>query len=216
MRVKTSRWSRSTAEHMPRPSGRLTKEDLDPIVRDAADGNPAAIQALLRMIGPVVVRYCRARMGGASHPYLSADDVAQEICMAVLHAVSGYQDRGGSFLYLVHAIAANKVADAYRMVARERAEPVADPPELATGNEPEVHALNRSLGERLNQLLATLPREQQEVLNLRISVGLSAEETAEALGLTAGYVRNTQFRALRKLREKIRTDELWSAAGQGS
>src|SRR5687768_2065404 len=44
-------------ETLPRPGGRLTKEDLDPLVKDAGDGNPAAIQSLLRMIGPVVVRY---------------------------------------------------------------------------------------------------------------------------------------------------------------
>src|SRR5690349_12120587 len=82
----------TTPENLPRPGGRLTKEDLDPLVRDAGDGNPAAIQALLRMIGPVVVRYCRARMGGRDLSYLSADDVAQEVCMAVLKALPGYQD----------------------------------------------------------------------------------------------------------------------------
>src|SRR4051812_27745086 len=106
-----------TPESLPRPGGRLTKEDLDPLVKDAGEGNPAAIHTLLKMIEPVVVRYCRARMGGRDLSYLSADDVAQEVCLAVLKALPDYQDRGGSFLYLVHAIAANKVADAYRLVS---------------------------------------------------------------------------------------------------
>jgi RNA polymerase sigma-70 factor (ECF subfamily) len=198
-----------TPESLPRPGGRLTKEDLDPLVKDAGEGNPAAIHSLLQMIEPVVVRYCRARMGGRDLSYLSADDVAQEVCLAVLKALPDYQDRGGSFLYLVHAIAANKVADAYRAVARDRSEPVPELPErpLVAGNEPESHALHLDLGARLGRLLATLPRVQQEILTLRIAVGFSATETAEALGISPGNVRVTQHRALTRLRGMIRDDE---------
>ncbi|UOZ10853.1 MULTISPECIES: RNA polymerase sigma factor ShbA [unclassified Amycolatopsis] len=197
-----------TPESLPRPGGRLTKEDLDPLVKDAGEGNPAAIHTLLKMIEPVVVRYCRARMGGRDLSYLSADDVAQEVCLAVLKALPDYQDRGGSFLYLVHAIAANKVADAYRAVARDRSEPVPELPERPLiGNEPENRALSLDLGARLGRLLATLPRVQQEILALRIAVGLSAQETAEALGISAGNVRVTQHRALARLRGMISDDE---------
>jgi RNA polymerase sigma-70 factor (ECF subfamily) len=196
-------------EHLPRPGGRLTKEDLDPLVKDAGSGNPAAIHSLLQMIEPVVVRYCRARMGGRDLSYLSADDVAQEVCLAVLKALPDYQDRGGSFLYLVHAIAANKVADAYRAVARDRSEPVPERPErpLVAGNEPETQVPHLDLGARLGKLLASLPRVQQEILTLRIAVGFSATETAEALGITPGNVRVTQHRALTRLRSMIRDDE---------
>jgi RNA polymerase sigma-70 factor (ECF subfamily) len=196
-------------ENLPRPGGRLTKEDLDPLVREAGNGNPAAVQDLLHMIGPVVVRYCRARMGGRDLSYLSADDVAQEVCMAVLKALPDYQDRGGSFLYLVHAIAANKVADAYRSVSRDRSEPVPELPERPLiENGPESHALHLDLGARLGKIVATLPRIQQEILALRIAVGLSASETAEALGISPGNVRVTQHRALTRLRGMVsREDE---------
>ncbi|WP_370943537.1 RNA polymerase sigma factor ShbA [Amycolatopsis sp. cg5] len=197
-----------TPETLPRPGGRLTKEDLDPLVKDAGEGNPAAIQSLLRLIGPVVVRYCRARLGGRDLSYLSADDVAQEVCLAVLKALPDYQDRGGSFLYLVHAIAANKVADAYRAVSRDRCDPVPELPERPLiENGPESHALHLDLGARLGKLLGTLPRVQQEILALRIAVGLSATETAEALGISAGNVRVTQHRALTRLRAMVTADE---------
>jgi RNA polymerase sigma-70 factor (ECF subfamily) len=197
-----------TPGSLPRPGGRLTKEDLDPLVKDAGEGNPAAIHTLLKMIEPVVVRYCRARMGGRDLSYLSADDVAQEVCLAVLKALPDYQDRGGSFLYLVHAIAANKVADAYRAVARDRSEPVPELPERPlVGNEPETRALHLDLGARLGRLLASLPRVQQEILALRIAVGLSATETAEALGISPGNVRVTQHRALARLRGMVGNEE---------
>ena len=45
-----------------------------------------------------------------------------------------------------------------------------------------------------------------KVLRLRVVVGLSAEETAEALALTAGAVRVSQHRALAKLRHLLSTD----------
>ena len=192
----------------PRPEGALAKEQLDPVVAAARDGDPDAVQALLRLIKPAVVRYCRARIGGRDLSYLSADDVAQEVCLAVLKVLPTYQDRGGSFLYLVRAIAANKVADAFRSVARDRAKPVPELPDRPLGgdpcgNEPESHVLELDLGARLGRLMATLPRLHQEILALRIVVGLSATETAEALGISAGNVRITQYRALGKLRGMI-------------
>ena len=198
----------TTPQSFPRgASSRLTKQELDPAVRDAATGDPTAVAKLISMITPVAVRYCRARLGGRDLSYLSADDVAQEVCLAVLHALPNYQDRGGSFLYLVHAIASNKVADAYRLVSRDRSDPVAELPERPlTDNEPEKRVLDTDLGARLSKLIATLPPLQQEILTLRLIVGLSAGETAEALGISPGNVRVTQHRALTKLRAMITRD----------
>lgn len=198
----------TTPQSFPRgPSSRLTKEELDPVVKEAATREPAAVARLITMITPVAVRYCRARLGGRDLSYLSADDVAQEVCLAVLHALPNYQDRGGSFLYLVHAIASNKVADAYRLVSRDRSDPVAELPERPlVDNGPEKFVLDGDLGHRLSKLISTLPPLQQEILTLRLIVGLSANETAEALDISAGNVRVTQHRALSKLRNMITRD----------
>ncbi|MEV6832093.1 RNA polymerase sigma factor ShbA [Amycolatopsis sp. NPDC051102] len=185
----------------PRSDGGLVKERLDPVVAAARDGDPDAVQALLRLIKPMVVRYCRARIGGRDLSYLSADDVAQEVCLAVLKVLPNYQDRGGSFIYLVRAIAANKVADAFRAVARDRSKPVQELPDRPLeGSNPETHMLDLDLGARLGGLLALLPPLHREILSLRIVSGLSAQETAEALGISVSHVRITQFRALAKLR----------------
>ncbi|MGW5703851.1 RNA polymerase sigma factor ShbA [Amycolatopsis japonica] len=197
-------------EPSPRPSGLLVAENLDPLAKKAGEGDPGAIQELLRLLGPMVVRYCRARLGRRDRSFLSADDVAQEVCMAILKALPGYQDRGGSFLYLVYAIAANKVADAYRAASRERCHPVDELPDVVSGEAtPDTTLLQRDLGDRLGRMMATLPRIQQEILALRIAVGLSATETAEALGISAGNVRVTQHRALARLRTMVSQDEMW-------
>jgi RNA polymerase sigma-70 factor (ECF subfamily) len=193
-------------ESVPRRKRKLTKYDLAPLVSEAGNGNPGAVAELLHMIGPVVVRYCRARMGGRDLSYFSADDVAQDVCLAVLRALPDHQDKGGSFLYLVHAIAAKKVAEAQGTGCDDDVASVLPERPLAESG-PDGHAIHLDLGARLGKLVATLPRMQQEILALRIAVGLSASETAEALGISAGNVRVTQHRALTRLRGMVSEDD---------
>jgi RNA polymerase sigma-70 factor (ECF subfamily) len=53
-------------------------------------------------------------------------------------------------------------------------------------------------------LLDTLPPRQREILVLRIILGMTAEETAAAVGLgSAGAVRVAQHRALATLRRSL-------------
>jgi RNA polymerase sigma-70 factor (ECF subfamily) len=57
----------------------------------------------------------------------------------------------------------------------------------------------------MDRLLATLPDKQREIIILRVVVGMSAEEVAEAVGSTPGAVRVAQHRALAKLKSEIST-----------
>ncbi len=64
------------------------------------------------------------------------------------------------------------------------------------------------LSGRMAQLLQILPAKQREILLLRVVVGLSAEETAEAVGSTPGAVRVAQHRALARLRKTLSAEEV--------
>jgi RNA polymerase sigma-70 factor (ECF subfamily) len=179
---------------------------LESLLRGAVAGEPRARERLLAEIHPLVLRYCRARLGRQETVMGSADDVAQEVCLAVVNALPGYTLRGLSFRAFVYGIAAHKVTDAFRAIGRNRSEPVADIPDSPLGHDgPEYHLLQVELTERLGALLHLLTPRQREVLVLRIAVGLSAEETAQAVGSTPGAVRVTQHRALNRLRRKVVT-----------
>lgn len=172
-------------------------------------GEPDAQERLLAEIHPLVLRYCRGRLGRQETVIGSADDVAQEVCLAVVSALPHYTMRGLSFRAFVYGIAAHKVTDAFRAIGRNRTEPVADLPDRPVPHDgPEQRLLAGELGERLGQLLHTLTPRQREVLVLRIAVGLSAEETAQMVGSTPGAVRVTQHRALNRLRGIIGGPEL--------
>lgn len=179
-------------------------ERLDAAVAEAVAGSRDALREVVETIRPIVVRYVRARIGTAERSGLSADDVAQEVCMAAIQALPRYQDQGRPFLAFVYGIASHKVADAHRAAARNKSDPTDVVPErysLDAG--PEQMALQSDSASRMSKLLALLPEKQREILNLRIVVGLSAEETAEAVGSTPGAVRVAQHRALARLKSEI-------------
>jgi RNA polymerase sigma-70 factor, ECF subfamily len=184
-------------------------DGLDASVRAAVEGDPRAVERVLASIRPLVVRYCRARVGRQERNFASADDVAQEVCLAVLTALPSYRDQGRPFLAFVYGIAAHKVADAHRAAGRNRSEPVADvPDEPETDAGPEQRALRQELTQQMNDLLQVLPDKQREIVLLRVVVGLSAEETAEAVGSTPGAVRVAQHRALARLRKTLSAEEV--------
>jgi RNA polymerase sigma-70 factor (ECF subfamily) len=160
------------------------------------------VERLLVGLRPGIVRYCRARLGRADGSYGSADDVAQEVCMAVVRALPRYVDTGTPFAAFVHGIAAHKVTDAQRAIYRDRSTATAHVPERpdpAAGPEDAVLAGERADAAR--RLLDRLPPAHRELLLLRVVNGLSADQTGEVLGMTAGAVRVAQHRALARLRK---------------
>jgi RNA polymerase sigma-70 factor, ECF subfamily len=166
----------------------------------AVRGQPAAVAALLERIRPMVVRYCRGRLGRITGHYYVADDVAQEVCLAVLSALPRYRDMGRPFASFVFGIASHKVADAARNASRLAVpyEDLPDGPDDRPGPEETVVAWIEA--ERARALLAQLPERARELLILRVVTGLSAEETGNVLGMSAGAVRVAQHRALARLR----------------
>ena len=187
----------------PRPMT-IDGERLDAVVADAVAGDRDALREVLETIRPIVVRYCRARIGTAERGGLSADDVAQEVCLAAITALPRYRDQGRPFLAFVYGIAAHKVADAHRAASRDLAYPADELPErCADGADPEQVALEAESVTRMNELLEVLPDQQREIIIMRVVVGLSAEETATAVGSTPGAVRVAQHRALTRLKSEI-------------
>lgn len=257
---------------------------IDMTVAAAVEGDPRAIERLLASIRPLVVRYCRARVGRLETTFVTADDVAQEVLLAVLTALPAYRDQGRPFLAFVYGIAAHKVSDAFRSQARSRIEYVEEVPDIpdTLAVDPAQQAVladeQRSLGRvakgrlgaggmanllarsslgtpsavegrrrsaahelgarataivtdilrdhemdkgtkaptahsgaltgRVAEMLSVLPDKQRDVVLLRVVVGLSAEETAEALDSTPGAIRVTQHRALARLRQTLSVEEV--------
>ncbi|ONM47845.1 sigma-70 family RNA polymerase sigma factor [Nocardia donostiensis] len=184
---------------------RRVSAELDALVGPAAGGDQAAANDILRLIHPLVLRYCRARLGDTAHLQVTADDVAQEILLATVHAIPRYRDQGKSFLAFVYGIAANKVADAFRRSRVHPAYPTADVPDTAsTAAGPEEWALADERRRAARDLMQVLTPAHREVLVMRIILGWTAAQTAAAIGTSPGVVRVMQHRALNKLRAELK------------
>ena len=172
------------------------------VVPRAVDGDPKALQELINLIHPQIVRYCRARVGNGRYP--TADDIAQEACLAVARALPTYQEQGVPFMAFVFRIAANKVVDARRAHARDFSQPVAEVPDGEVATEtPESEILFLDSCNEVAGLLDVLSDKAREIVTLRVFAGYSAEETAKILDMSAGAVRVAQFRAKAKLRSHL-------------
>ncbi|MQA14520.1 MAG: RNA polymerase subunit sigma [Pseudonocardiaceae bacterium] len=153
--------------------------DLDTLVAVASWGDRTGLHDLLRAIEPLIIRYCRGHLG-RDDPMVH--DVARQICLEMVRALPTHRNNGRPFLALLHGIAARAVKDVQDAAAHP-------------------HPASDTNGDILGQpTLDGLPDEQREILLLRVVAGLSAEETAAAVGATPAAVRVIQHRALTRLR----------------
>lgn len=180
------------------------REGLDELAALAARGDRSAVNRLLAYLQPMIQRYCRARIGRNAGGYEAADDIAQDACLAIFHALPGYSGKDFAFNALAYRIASNKVADHYRRRATNRSTSMENPPDPGDSvPTPESVLLERELHRTLRRLLDILGDREREIVTLRLVVGMSAEETAEAVGSTRGAVRVAQHRAVGKLRDAV-------------
>jgi RNA polymerase sigma-70 factor, ECF subfamily len=151
------------------------RDDLRLDLRAALEGDPRAIERLLSDVRPIIARYCRARLGG------------------------NHDSAGRSYA------AADRVAQeaCLAVLARLVDYPEQSRPFLGFVYDIAAEMVARAGGSRTHHPLDSLPATQRDVVILRTLVGLSTEETAEAVGMSPAGVRVTQHRALGKLREAL-------------
>jgi RNA polymerase sigma-70 factor (ECF subfamily) len=183
---------------LPAPSS-----DLSTLAIAAQRGDRRDTEALLERVRSIAHRYSWARLSGFPGGMFLADDVAQDICIAVLRALPRYRDRGRPFEAFVHGVASRKVADALRALARHPLPTDELPERVDESPTPEDFVIRRSEAASAHELLDQLPDRLREVMVLRVGAGMSAEETGAALGMSAGAVRVAQHRALTKMRRGL-------------
>lgn len=180
---------------------------LGDLVRRVIGGDDGSREQVMAIVHERAFRYARGRLGSFPQSLQAAEDIAQEVCVAVLTSLPRYDERGVPFEAFVYSICARKVADVQRASYRLPT-PTDDVPDVIDHRPgPEDRAIRGDESDRAMALMATLSPLHRELLTLRVAVGLSAEDTARSLGMTPGAVRVAQHRALNKLREQMLSQE---------
>ncbi len=186
-------------------AGRTPDDDADlervhGLVTLAQRGDSEAFALLYERYVDVVYRYVYYRVG--SHHV--AEDLTSETFVRALRRLDSFTWTGRDIAAWFVTIARNIVFD---HVKSSRFKLEVTTAELLDGDEhaasPEDDVLTRLRDERLVEAMRRLKPEQQECLALRFLQGLSLAETAEAMGRTAGAVKQLQLRAVRSLHREL-------------
>ncbi|MFY9914800.1 MAG: RNA polymerase sigma factor [Nocardioidaceae bacterium] len=182
---------------------RTEADELDVLAAQAAEGDRAALDQLLSLIEPRVMRIC-ARM-------LPCRQDAEEACQDTLLRVATKIDtfRGGSrFTTWLYTVAGNSARSTYRSLKRRSSEqPVDELPADADPRTTSVIAGSRiDLLEALETMESARP-ELVEPLVLRDIAQLDYADIARQLGQPLGTVKSRIHHARQYLRPLLRVTE---------
>ena len=177
------------------------------ILTAAQDGGEWAVAILYRWLQPAVVSYLRARAGD------DADDLASETWMAVARALPTFSGDEPAFRSWVFTIAHRRLIDHRRSTARRPRTRTLNqgekdgqdgPLDIPAGDDPAGEALSAVAGEEaVRRIVQILPKDQAEIVLLRVVAGLSVDDVAAITRRRPGTVRVLQHRALRRLAERL-------------
>ena len=169
------------------------------MLRAAAQGDEAAFARLWRDAHPPLLRYLRVLAGDA------AEDVASEVWLEVARGLARFRGGEQEFRGWLLTLARRRVIDMRRYDARRPVRLTADAGELDRpgADDTAVAALDNLSAEAAVALIATLPREQAEVIVLRVVAGLDVGQVARIVGKRPGAVRVAAHRGLRSLAARL-------------
>jgi RNA polymerase sigma factor (sigma-70 family) len=176
---------------------------LAALARRAAVGEGTAMRDLLRSVAPGVLGAVRAVSGSGAH---DVDDITQEALVAFVHALPAFRAESSVQHYASRIAVRVAIAARKRRMIRERhavaVETESLPDEEAAPDDP-WDTRRRAL---LRSLLDELPEIQAETLALRVALGYSMQEVADATSAPVNTVRSRLRLAKEALRRRIERD----------
>jgi RNA polymerase sigma-70 factor (ECF subfamily) len=182
------------------------RDPLGQLAQDAAAGDLPAMRRLLDAVAPRVVRTVRKVLGPGAP---DVEDVGQESLIALVRALPAFRGDSKAETYAARIAVRTAVAARHRHVRRiqKRRELALEP--QATSSQP--LAGSRLRLQLLREMLAELPAGQGETLALRVVLGSSIKEIAEATQVPVNTVRSRLRLAKEALRKRIEEDPTLAA-----
>ncbi|HUZ19862.1 MAG TPA: sigma-70 family RNA polymerase sigma factor [Acidimicrobiales bacterium] len=169
------------------------------LVEAARAGDRAAWEAIYSSMYPRLIGYARRR--------LDVDSASEAVSETMARAVAGigrFRWRGAGFEGWVFGILHHVIIERHRRAGRDRRFAAirheSDVPDVAE------RLLADEAAETMRAAFALLAPADQEILYLRVVVGLGSEAVAEIVGRRGGAVRMAQARALQRLRVLLGED----------
>ena len=156
-------------------------EVLDPLAGLAAKGDQTALELVLWAVD--ALRLARPTIMALVLDESDADDVNQDVLIAVAESIGSYQGKS-RFTTWLHPIARHKAVDTLRRRRRSDADTLAD-------DVGDVARISSVIATRtvLDQAIASIPDPYRDAVVLRDIEGLTYEQVADRLGVKLNTVR---------------------------
>ncbi|HEU5453108.1 MAG TPA: RNA polymerase sigma factor [Terriglobales bacterium] len=167
------------------------------VIAQLADGAELVdVEALVRQHARLVYRVAWSVL----RDHHDAEDAAQETFVRLWRSRDQLPQIADPRLWLAR-VAWRVAVDRVR---RRREQPLDDLPEpLAPGDPLDEQVAGDQLRVVMEELIAALPKDMQDVINLSAAGDMSAAELGEILGVAEGTVRTRLHRARQLLRERL-------------
>jgi RNA polymerase sigma-70 factor, ECF subfamily len=173
------------------------------LVELAGNGNISAYGCLYDRYINQIYRYVYFRLTSQ----MESEDLTEMVFLKTFEVIRQDRTKIDNFKAWIYRTAHNLIIDHYRLrknlVPLEEAVRLHDPKPS-----PEMEILNGEEHIALQRVIAKLEGVSQQVITCRFINGLSYEETAQIMRMKPGNVRVIQFRALQKLRELLKKEEV--------
>jgi RNA polymerase sigma-70 factor (ECF subfamily) len=164
----------------------------------AIDGDPEAFALLYDSYVDQVYRYIFFRVSDSQ----TAEDLTSQTFLKSWENVHRYRVRESPFGAWLYQIARNVVVDYYRSRKKERIQPGAIIHTYADPNaNVDEQAEKRLEIDGLLSAMCNLTEDQQQVLTLKFTAGLSTHEVAQVMGKECSAIRALQMRGLQSLQK---------------
>lgn len=171
----------------------------DRLIREAQSGDERALEELCQREWRPVYTLLYSRLRDRAE----AEDATQDVFLRALRSFDRYRHRDTPFRAYLATIARNLLRDRWRKRGPSLVD-ISDQPDPPEGDpQPDERVIAAERQHLIQQLIATLNPDQQQVIRLRILEGRPAEEVASIMGRTPNAIRQLQFRALANLRERM-------------
>jgi len=172
----------------------------DDVMERARAGDAAALEALLKSFAPAIHRFGLRMCKNVA----DAEDVLQDTLLAVAQHLGEVEGRA-SLSGWVFTLARNACLRRRRGLKNRPHVDTDTVPEPADERpSPEAKACEREVSEVVSRALDGLPDDYREVLVLREMEGLTAADTAAALGISVDATKSRLHRAREALRNALK------------
>jgi RNA polymerase sigma factor (sigma-70 family) len=190
----------------PDPLADHPLESTTALLDRARAGDARARDLLFSRVLPPLRRWAHQRMPSSARDLHDSEDMVQVTVLRAFQALDRFEPRGtGAFLGYLRQILLNAIRDELRRAGRRPVHAPLDASLVDAAPSALERVLGRDALEDYERALAALAAEKREAVIMRLELGFSHQEIADALGKpSANTARMIVARALVDLAEGMR------------